>query len=456
MCKDVFSSFENGAKSKKISYDFIADNEELQLYVDREKIEIVLFNLLSNALKFTPEGGQIIFKLTDTDDNAEVTIQDSGPGIPQETGNHLFERFYQVQKTKTQTKPGFGIGLYLVKHFLEKHKGEIFYKSTPGEGTAFTVMLKKGAAHFADEMIQEDSYEKTLLPELLTEEETAPQLEKETLDDLINSRRTILIIEDEEEIRQYVTGIFKNDFTIYEAKSGDEGLQLAMKFLPDIIISDVMMQNGTGIELCNRIKSDPSLNHIPVILLTAVSSADVKLKGVEYGADDYITKPFEKELLVARVHSLLKNRTALQQYFYNEVTLNKSSGKVSLEYREFLERCIAIVEKHLEDDDFNIKKLTQEMGMSHSNLYRKVKAISGQSVTAFIRFLRLRKAAELMLKSNMNVNEASFQVGISDVKYFRKQFQKLFGMNPSGYIKKYRASFTEEFSLSKKIMKQEE
>ena len=153
----------------------------------------------------------------------------------------------------------------------------------------------------------------------------------------------------------------------------------------------------------------------------------------------------------AGVARLLKNNTALQQYFYNEVTLQKTTFKISAEYKEFLDRCIAIVESHLEDDDFTIKKLTQEIGMSHSNLYRKVKAISGQSVSSFIRFLRLRKAAQLMLKSNLNVNEASFQVGISDVKYFRKQFQKVFGMNPSEYIKKYRGSFGDEFSLHKKI-----
>jgi len=217
----------------------------------------------------------------------------------------------------------------------------------------------------------------------------------------------------------------------------------------------VMMQNGSGIELCNSIKGDTSLSHIPVILLTAVSSSEIKLKGVEGGADDYITKPFEKELLVARVNNLLKNKTALQQYFYNEVTLQKNNLKISAEYKEFLERCITIVESHLEDDNFTIKKLTQEIGMSHSNLYRRVKTISGQSVSSFIRFLRLRKAAELMLKSNMNVNEASFQVGISDAKYFRKHFQKVFGMNPSEYIKKYRGNFSEEYTVRKKIINPE-
>jgi len=445
LCKDVFTSFELGAKSKHIAYEFLADNENLELYVDREKMEIVLYNLLSNALKYTPEGGRIVFQVNDGKE-VQISITDSGPGIPAEIGDSLFQRFYQVQKTKHQAKPGFGIGLYLVKHFVEKHKGKVAYSSEIGQGTTFTISLQKGADHLAGEIFTDDIPENSLLPELVpAEEDVSP--EKRDLNDLVHDRHSILVIEDEKDIRHYIAQIFKQNYTVYEADCGEQGLKLAKEFLPDIIISDVMMQNGTGIELCNSIKSDPALGHIPVILLTAVSSSDAKLKGIKGGADDYITKPFERELLEARVNNLLKNKTALQQYFYNEVTLQKNTLKVSKEYKEFLDRCIAIVESHLEDDDFTVKKLTHEIGMSHSNLYRKVKTISGQSVSAFIRFLRLRKAAELMLKSNMNVNEASFQVGISDVKYFRKQFHKLFGMNPSDYIKKFRGSFSEEFTV---------
>ena len=448
LCKDVFTSFEFGAKSKKITYEFLARDEDLQLSVDREKMEIVLYNLLSNALKYTPEGGQIVFQLTDGSGNVQIDITDSGHGIPAEIGDSLFQRFYQVQKTKTQSKPGFGIGLYLVKHFVEMHGGNVSYKSQPGRGTTFTLSLQKSATQPDNEILMEGVQESSLFSELLQEEESISSGKVE-LSDFVHNRHSILVIEDENDIRHYVTRIFKPDYTVYEAGSGEQGLRLAKEFLPDIIISDVMMQNGTGIELCHSIKTDPVLSHIPVILLTAVSSSDVKLKGIEGGADDYITKPFERDFLVARVNNLLKNKTVLQQYFYNEVTLQHNTGRISKEYKEFLDTCITIVESHLEDDDFTVKKLTHEIGMSHSNLYRKVKAISGQSVSAFIRFLRLRKAAELMLKSNMNVSEASFQVGISDVKYFRKQFQKLFGMNPSDYIKKYRRSFGDEYTIQK-------
>ncbi len=455
LCKDVFSNFVLGAKNKKIDYRFVADNESLELYGDKEKMEIILYNLLSNALKYTPESGQIIFNLTEEHNNVQVAVSDSGTGIPDEIGNHLFERFYQVQHSKNQSRPGFGIGLYLVKHFTEKHKGNVSFQSEPGKGTTFYLTFQKGTTHLKGEIIYDAMPQHPALSAELTDndDDVTVQPIKTDLEELIGTQKIMLVIEDEVAIRKYVSSIFMEWFVIYEAGSGEEGLQMAKQHLPDIIISDVMMQNGTGLELCNRIKGDSTLSHIPVVLLTAVTSADIKLKGVECGADDYITKPFEKELLVARVNALLKNRTALQQYFYNEVTLQKNDLKISAEYKEFLERCIAIVESHLEDDDFNVKKLAKEIGMSHSNLYRKVKTVSGQSVTAFIRFLRLRKSAELMLKSNMNVNEAAFQVGINDVKYFRKQFQKLFNMNPSDYIKKYRQGFSEQFSIHQKIIR---
>jgi DNA-binding response OmpR family regulator len=236
--------------------------------------------------------------------------------------------------------------------------------------------------------------------------------------------------------------------TVYQAVNGEEGLQLASQYIPDIIISDVNMQGISGIDLCKTLKEDPALNHIPVILLTGSSSAETKLQGVEGGADDYITKPFEKELLVARVVNLLKNMNNLQKYFYNEVTLQKNPLKISTEYKEFLERCIAIVERHIDDENFNVKILASELGISHSNLYKKVKSLSGQSVNGFIRFIRLRKAAELLINTHSNVNEAAAEVGFNDTRYFRQQFSLLFGMNPSDYIKKYRKVFGKSFTLN--------
>jgi YesN/AraC family two-component response regulator len=208
-----------------------------------------------------------------------------------------------------------------------------------------------------------------------------------------------------------------------------------------------------GMEFCKNIKSIPSLSHIPLILLTGSSSKETELKSIEKGADDYITKPFAKEFLLAKVDNIMKSRLIIKNYFYNEITLQENNLKVSENYKEFLEKCIAIVEMHLDDDQFNIQKLSQEIGMSHSALYKRIKEISGQSANSFIRFIRLRKAAELFINTNSNVNEVAFQVGINDLKYFRIQFNKLFGMNPSEYIRKFRKPFNHQFTLSEKAVR---
>jgi signal transduction histidine kinase/ligand-binding sensor domain-containing protein/DNA-binding response OmpR family regulator len=458
LCKEVYLCFVQQARSKKIQYDFVCDNPSIELYVDREKIEIALFNLISNALKFTPEQGSVKMEVTEAGEQVSVTIADTGIGIPPEIGNKLFDRFYQVQDKELPLSTGFGIGLYLVKHFVERHSGNVQYTSQSGEGTRFEVILRKGSAHLpVGSILAEEKVTSSVLLEELMEETTELPMEclqptAEPDDDpaqLLSDLPLMLIVDDNDQIRQYVVQLFKKKFRVYDADNGETGLALARQHQPDIIISDVMMQGITGIELCSQVKEDPALSHIPLILLTASSSPDIKLKGVECGADDYITKPFEKELLLARVNSILKSRNNLQKYFYNEITLQQNSLKISAEYKEFLDRCIAIVEQHLDDESFNIKTFAAEIGMSHSNLYKKVKSISGQSVNAFIRFIRLRKAAELFINTPCNVNEAAFQVGISDIKYFREQFNKLFGMNPSEYIRKYRKPFQKNYQLKK-------
>jgi YesN/AraC family two-component response regulator len=208
-----------------------------------------------------------------------------------------------------------------------------------------------------------------------------------------------------------------------------------------------VMNGITGVEFCQSIKADMELGHIPVILLTATTSSDIKLKGIEGGAEDYITKPFEKELLMARVANILKSRTTLQQYFLDTVTLRKNTVKVPAEYREFLQRCMDIIDNEIDNDAFTIKDFTQKMGISHSGLYKKIRLVSGLSANAFVRHIRLRRAAVLLLSTNTNINEACFAVGINDPKYFRLQFNKLFGMNPSEYVKKYKSSFNKEYNV---------
>jgi signal transduction histidine kinase/ligand-binding sensor domain-containing protein/DNA-binding response OmpR family regulator len=454
ICKEVYLCFVQQAESKNVTYSFDCSKEDIEVFADREKIEIALYNLLSNALKFTSSGGHVSFVVKEFENEVAISIADSGCGIPEDIGQKLFEKFYQVKGRGTPSSSGFGIGLYLVKHFVERHHGDIFYESEVGKGTTFLMKLNKGVNHFDSNVVFESfSSESVFLEAPLVEENI--KKEKSKLDELVLDNPALLVVDDNEQIRRYIAEIFENRFTIYEADNGDEALNLAKQYLPDIIISDVVMPKRSGIDFCDNIKQDPDLRHIPLILLTGSASQQTKLRGVEFGADDYITKPFDKELLIARVANLLKSRNNLQRYFYNEITLQHNPLKISAEYKEFLEKCITIVEEHLEEDQFNIKKLAIEIGMSHSNLYKKVKSISGQSVSSFIRFIRLRRAAELFINTQQNVNETAFQVGIMDVKYFREQFFKLFGMNPSDYIKKYRKTFGKSYTLDERVLNDE-
>jgi signal transduction histidine kinase/ligand-binding sensor domain-containing protein/DNA-binding response OmpR family regulator len=445
LCEDVFLSFVQLAKAKRISYDFECDNRHIVLAVDKEKIEIALFNLLSNALKYTQEGGSVLFKLSENESSIEVAVIDNGPGIQDEVGNKLFDKFYRVPATNSSSKVGFGIGLFLVKQFVESHKGEISYQSEVGRGTVFTMKLVKNRDLLLDnkEAVRKGSL---ILQELL--EEPALQDDGKRLEDLVSGKKSILLVDDDNELRHYVSQVFENELAVTEAESAEEGLKIALRLLPDIIISDITMGGMSGIEFCKTIKNTAETAHIPIILLTGTSSKEIKLQGIECGADDYITKPFEKEILKARVEGILKNRNVLQNYFYNEITLQKNTTKISAEYKEFLDKCIRIVESHLEDGQFSIQALAAELGMSHSTLYKKVKSISGQSVNGFIRFIRLRKAAEILITTEANVNEAALQVGFNDIKYFRSQFNKLFGLNPSQYIKKFRQSFSKNLTLT--------
>jgi ligand-binding sensor domain-containing protein/signal transduction histidine kinase/DNA-binding response OmpR family regulator len=461
LCKEVYLCFSQQAKSKKIQYDFQCENENIELYVDREKMEIALFNLLSNAFKFTPDEGSVTFRLEETASEVLLSVKDSGVGIPEGTGTKLFERFYQVKTQEIPFKSGFGIGLYVVKNFIDSHQGKISYKSEIAKGTTFQIKLLKGTRHLSsDTVFVDDNVKQGFLEELVEEVEAEADIpaqneeeDDQNLDTLITDGPSMLIVEDNTQIRKYVAQIFGKQFKVYQADNGEDALKQVKQYFPDIIISDVVMPGLSGIELCSKVKEDPSLNHIPVILLTASSSSEIKLKGIECGADDYITKPFEKEMLVARVNSILKSRNELQRYFYNEVTLQENTLKISAEYKEFLNKCIDIVEQHLDNEEFGIKLLASEMGMSHSNLYKKMKYVSGQSLNGFIRFIRLRKAAGLFINTENNVNEVAYQVGISDIKYFREQFCKLFGMNPSAYIKKYRKPFSKNFTVNEKAIK---
>ncbi|MEO6733519.1 MAG: two-component regulator propeller domain-containing protein [Ferruginibacter sp.] len=458
ICNDVYQCFIQQAKTKQIGYKIILPQHPIEIFADHEKIEIALFNLVSNAFKFTADKGNILFEVTDGAEQVAISISDNGCGISEAETNKIYEKFQQGTIPGAVQKTGFGIGLYLVKHFIDIHRGTVKCESVLNNGTTFTITLRKGKAHLPFNYVLEATGKKyEMLGELSGEQDDQAPPAKAILssakssgkkaEEVVTEKKSILLVDDSKEIIQYLRHIFEQKYHLYEAADGNEGLRLAQFHSPDLIISDINMQGLDGVELCNRIKKSETLGHIPVILLTSATSVDMRLKGIEEGADDYITKPFEKEILLARVESILRDRQVLQKYFFDNITLKKTNVKVPAEFQDFLQRCIAVVEQNIDTEDFTIKKFSKAMGMSHSGLYQKIKSISGQSLNAFIRSIRLRRAAVLMLSESMNINQAAFQVGINDVRYFREQFVKLFGLTPSDYIKKYRQSFNRDFNI---------
>lgn len=447
VCKEVCFCFNHHAISRRIEFVLSGAEHDIEIYADREKIEIILFNLISNAFKYTDANGKINLSIKEDDNHVIISVKDSGCGIPPEAGNQLFGSFYQAENKDKETRTGFGVGLHVSRKLAIAHKGTLDYSSEVGVGTEFRLTLQKGTEHWPKDQIS-NHYKvgETILHELIEdgandqldmEEKDMAKNKSAIIDKLRSELPTMIIVDDNAEMRSYISTIFSDSFNIYEAEDGREGLDIIKKEYPDIVISDIRMKSMSGIELCEQMKKNSQLAHIPVILLTGSSAEEVRLQGIECGAEDYITKPFNKDIIVAKVKNILKGRSRLQDYFFNAVTL-KPNVNIPGENKEFIERCMAIVENHLDNPDFTIQTFCREIGMSHPSLYKKVKAVSGLTVNIFIRYLRLRKAAELLINTDKTIIEVAYITGFNDVRYFREQFCKLFNMNPSDYVKKYR------------------
>ncbi len=451
VCEEVFSCFAHQAKIKKLNYNFETTSRHITVFADIEKIEIALFNLISNAIKFTPDQGTIHIFVKEDDGQASFKISDNGIGINTETGDKLFDKFYQVKDTN-YFKKGFGIGLYLVKIFIDCHKGTINYTNNKTGGTTFTLTLPMGINHFSAEEINVIAVpDYNFVNDLIDRDskdlvEDNSELQK--LELFSQEKHTIIVIDDNEQIRAYIKKIFFADYLVLEAKDGAIGFELIKKYIPDLVISDIVMDGINGLELCKMIMDDAAIKHIPVILLTGDTTPDIMVKSLEQGAIDFLQKPFDKELLTARVKSVLRNKTKLQQYFYKEVTKENIAINISRENKDLLNNCIAVIEQNFNSDKFDVYTLAEAVGISYPTLFKRIKSSTGQSINNFIRFVRLRKAAELLIQTNCNINEAALQVGISDIKYFREQFHKQFGVNPSEFIKKHRANFQVSYRLN--------
>ena len=434
---DVLSSFEGwnesfqaAARKKHIhfSFDSMPDTDYHTL-ADMEKLERIYFNLLSNAFKFTPENGRIAVRLSSLckEDKRWIrfTVANTGSMISAEHIRNVFDRFYKIDMHHT----GSGIGLALVKAFVEMHGGTISVESDEKQGTVFTVELpvqscEAVAAEPDTTLVSADSRTTDVL---LAEEE---ELEK----GYDSSKPSVLIIDDNEDIRSYVHTLLHTDYTVIEAADGSEGIRKAMKYVPDLIISDVMMPGIDGIECCRRLKSELQTCHIPVILLTACSLDEQRIQGYDGGADSYISKPFSSQLLLARVRNLIDSHRRLKQFFGDGQTLAKED--VCDMDKDFVERFKSLIEEKMGDSGLNVEDLGKDMGLSRVQLYRKIKSLTNYSPNELLRIARLKKAASLLASSDMTVAEIGYEVGFSSPSYFTKCYKEQFGESPTDFLKR--------------------
>jgi signal transduction histidine kinase/DNA-binding response OmpR family regulator len=442
--RPITASFNSLAEIREISYKCIFPSEQKNTWFDPDKCEKVVTNLLSNAFKFTPRGGTIIFRANYKYDEEQVpvalnfSVQDNGCGIPGESLEKIFDRFYQVEESIRNESGGAGIGLSLARDMVRLMHGEITVTSQPGKGSTFSVQFPLGKEHLdKNEYNILNELPETVMSPLLSGSEVNYLTEKE--DGSLNKKPVLLLVEDNIDIRAQLADNFQSKYNIKLASDGVVGLKKATEIIPDLIITDLMMPFMDGIEMCNRLKNDERTCHIPIIMLTAKVTIEDKIYGLQTGADDYIPKPFHLAELKARVNNLIEQRKKLRERFSKEITLQLSDISITSLDEKFLRKAVTLVEQHLNDEHFDLPKFREEMNMSSSTLFRKFHALTNQSPTEFIRTLRLKRAASLLSQNFGNITQVSLEVGFNNLSYFNKSFRKMFGVSPTEYARNHRS-----------------
>lgn len=436
--QNIYLAFEVLAKQKNITYNFHPWTGGDDIWIDVDKMEKVIYNLLSNAFKYTNEGGRIAVKAeADLKSNEyKISVSDTGIGIDKDEEIHIFERYYQADNKKTRNISGTGIGLALAKGFVDLHQGEIGFYPNVNEGTVFFVKLRMGNAHYTQDMFVEPQELTTQsVPEYqsplsnISDEEQIPDTSR---------LPKMLVVEDNFELRKQVKNIFRGEYQVYEAEDGFAGLEMAKEKLPNIIVTDVMMPRMDGMEMCKLIKAAEAISHIPIMILTAKNTDDTIVEGYDIGADGYVMKPFNLEVLKARVNSLVKNREQLRARFQKEIEINPKIISNTPADSKFLDKILELIENNLPESEYSVEQLATDYGVSRIYLNRKIKALTGETTNEFMRNIKLKHAAELLKQNKLSVSEVAWEVGYNDIRTFRKRFKEKFEMSPSEFAKQFK------------------
>ena len=438
--EDIHNMFKHQAESKQITLTFEHDTDRLPVWIDRKNFDKVIFNILSNAFKFTPTGGKIDIKVTHDNQNAIIAISDNGEKIPEDKLDRIFERFYQTPSSTNDRNVGTGIGLDLTRSLVELHYGAIKARNLE-QGCEFVVSIPLGHAHLRpEELMTEKEKDNTAnsLTEMMDVEEDLPPIELQP-DRHLQHRAAIIIAEDDDEIRDYLTKELSEDYDIHSCTNGREALAEVYRTHPDIVISDVMMPEMDGNTLCTQLKLNPQTNHLPVILLTAKNRDEDKLEGLETGADAYIVKPFNMDILRRTIANLINARTLLRQKYGRTEQLEGQMEEVKVKSpdEKLLDRIMNTINKQLNNSDLSVDMIADEVGISRVHLHRKMKELTGQTPHDFIRTLRLKQAANLLTTQNMNITEVVYACGFSNPTSFSTLFKSVYGMSPREYMKEH-------------------
>lgn len=424
------------SRKKHIHLKFTSTDDDFLVWFDSDKMEKILNNLISNAIKFTQENGHIKVHLSKYVQNGEtfakISVADTGIGITENHFDRIFDRFYKVDKTAV----GSGIGLALTKVLVEQHGGKISVESKEGQGSVFEVIIP-----FKQKNISINEQYPVLDSKLIHQDE--PILEFDESDDesmdeneLKTGKPTILLVEDNADVRQFIKILFQSEYQIIEANNGQTGLLKAIKYVPELIISDVMMDVMDGYTLCKKIRENISTSHIPIILLTAHTLDEQKLIGFESGADAFIPKPFNEEILKIRVKKLVENREKIKDYFQKNLTFGDRKDKVADIDKSFIEKFRKIVEENLIDTDLNVDEIGRSIGLSRVQLYRKIKSLTNYAPNELVRIIRLKASENMLLQSDKSVSEIAYDTGFSSPSYFTKCFKEYFNESPSDFVKR--------------------